>query len=126
MRKAAENGHANVCLELAESMYADLPHAREAGHVGEAAGASTSVGDAEGHDVPPDVLSSVIYWLCKGGMTEQHDVEEELDGYRIRALEGAVFCCNDGCEVVGHLKDFQVCPQCKVFRYCGAACQKED
>ena len=31
-----------------------------------------------------------------------------------------------GCEVVGHLKDFKVCPQCKTARYCGDACQKQD
>ena len=42
------------------------------------------------------------------------------------ALQGAKHCFNDGCEVVGHLKEFKVCPQCKTARYCGAACQKED
>ena len=42
------------------------------------------------------------------------------------ALVGAKYCQNDGCTVVGHLKDFKVCPQCKIARYCGAACQKQD
>jgi len=46
--------------------------------------------------------------------------------FRSFALEGAKYCCNDGCEVVGQLKDFKVCPQCKTARYCGDACQKED
>jgi hypothetical protein len=30
------------------------------------------------------------------------------------------------CEVVGHLKEFKVCPRCKTARYCGDACQKQD
>jgi len=39
----------------------------------------------------------------------------------------AVACSNcEGCEVVGQLKDFKFCPQCKAARYCGAACQKQD
>jgi hypothetical protein len=28
--------------------------------------------------------------------------------------------------VIGHLKEFKVCPQCKTARYCGDACQKLD
>jgi len=42
------------------------------------------------------------------------------------ALEGGRYCRNDGCEVVAHLKNLKVCPQCKTARYCGDACQKED
>jgi len=42
------------------------------------------------------------------------------------ALEGGMHCFNDDCEVVGHLQDFKVCPQCKTARYCGDACQKQD
>jgi len=36
-------------------------------------------------------------------------------------------CEVDECKplVVGQLKDFKVCPQCKTARYCGVACQKE-
>ncbi len=41
-------------------------------------------------------------------------------------VEGAPYCCNDGCEVVGHQKDFKVCPRCKIARYCSDACQKQD
>jgi hypothetical protein len=37
-----------------------------------------------------------------------------------------MYCQNEACEVVGRLKDFKVCPQCKTARYCGDACQKED
>jgi hypothetical protein len=39
-------------------MYWDLPYACEVGHVGEAAGDANSAGVTEGHDVPPDVLTS--------------------------------------------------------------------
>ena len=53
-------------------------------------------------------------------------IADDLDVLRRRALEGSKYCCNDGCEVVGQPKDFKVCAQCKVFRYCGAACQKQD
>jgi hypothetical protein len=33
---------------------------------------------------------------------------------------------NDGCQVVGLLQEFKVCPQCKSARYWGDACQKQD
>jgi len=122
LRKAAENGHSHACGVLASDMYADLPNAREVGHVEEAAGAATSAGVMEGHDVPPDVLTSVVHWLRKGG----HNPIDKLHGVRREALSGAKYCRNDGCEVVGLRKDFKVCPQCKAARYCGDACQKED
>jgi len=77
----------------AAHMYLDLPYAREVGHVGRAAGDANSAGVTEGDDVPPDVLTGVVHWLRKGG----------LDPI-------------DGCEVVGHLKDFKVCPRCKDAR----------
>jgi hypothetical protein len=85
--------------------------------VGEAGGVATPVGVMEGHDVAPDVLSGVVHWLRKGCTTGQYDPLEELDGFRIRALEGSNYCHNNGCEVVGRLKDFKVCPQCKAARY---------
>jgi TPR repeat protein len=122
MRKAAENGSAELCLQLADRMYGGWPYAREVGQVGEAAGVDGSAGVMEGHDVLPDVLTGVVHWLRKGG----HDPVHKLDGFRTEALEGAPHCRNEGCEVVGHLKDFKFCPQCKTARYCGAACQKED
>jgi len=121
-RKAAENADADECLRLAAHMYGDLPYAREVGHVGEAAGVATSAGVMEGHDVPPDVMIGVIHWLRKGG----HNTVDELDEFRRRSLEGAKYCHNDGCEVVGLLKNFKVCPQCKTARYCSDACQKQD
>jgi hypothetical protein len=101
----------------------DEPYAREVGHVMEAAGVAMPDGVMEGHDVPPDVLTSVVHWLQKGG---HNPVDTPLEMFRRFALEGAPYCCNDGCEVVGFLKDFKVCPQCKTHRYCGAACQKQD
>jgi hypothetical protein len=102
-------------------MYGDEPYAREVGHVEEAAGVATSAGVMEGHDVPPDVLTSVVHWLRKGG----HNPVDKLNLLRRMALEGAKYCYNDGCEIVGHLKDFKVCRQCKVARYCGAACRSQ-
>jgi TPR repeat protein len=66
LRKAAENGLSMACVRLATRMYADLPYAREVGHVGEAAGAATPAGVMEGHDVPPDVLTGVVL-VAQGG-----------------------------------------------------------
>ena len=107
---------------LASDMYRDQPYAREVGHVVEAAGVATSAGVTEGHDVPLDVMIGVLHWLQKGG----HNTVDKLVYFRRSALEGAKYCHNDGCEVVGHLKEFKVCPQCKTARYCGDACQKLD
>jgi TPR repeat protein len=121
-RKAAENGDTDSCLQIAARMYLDMPYAREVGHVVEAAGVASSAGIMEGHDVPSDVLTSVVYWLRTGGINPV----EKLDAYRRVALEGYNYCENVGCEVVGHLKDFKVCPQCKTARYCGDACQAHD
>jgi len=122
MRKAAENGQAGSCLALACRMYGDEPYAREVGSVGDAVGVATSAGVMEGHDVPPDVLISVIYWMQRAG----DNPSDKLEKCRSAAQEGGMYCRNDGCDVVGFLKDFKVCPQCKTARYCGAACQKED
>jgi hypothetical protein len=95
----------------------------------------------EGHDVPPDVLADVVHWLQKSCVDEQSYVSDpspganptiqeriifSLDMPRSTARDGAPFCRNDGCQVVGQLKDFRVCPQCKSARYCGKACQTED
>jgi len=125
-RKAAENGQADACLSLTQNMYLGRPYAREVGHVGEAAGVATPAGVMEGHDVPPEILTNVVHWLRKGCVTGKHTLSDELNFYRRRAREGGEYCRNDGCKVVGHLKDFKVCPQCKTARYCGAACQKAD
>jgi TPR repeat protein len=122
MRKAAENGHAASCLKLAGNVYQNIPYAREVGHVVEAAGLASSAGVAEGHDVPPEVLAGVFYWLRKGG----HNPSLMLHDFRREALEGARYCQNETREVVGHLKDLKVCPQCKSARYCGNVCQKQD
>jgi len=69
-RKAAETGEfekADSCLRVASMMYMNQPYAREVGHVGdEAAGVAMSAGIMEGHNVPPDVLTGVVYWLQKG------------------------------------------------------------
>jgi len=126
LRKAAENGLAESCLAIANVMYADQPYAREVARVEEASEVATSAWTTQGHDVPPDVLTSVVYWLRKGGVTEQCEIFQELHQMRWEVLEGARWCCNDTCEVVDHLKNFKVCPQCKTARYCGDACQKQD
>jgi len=119
-------------------MYIDRPHAREAGHVAEAAGVATPAGVMEAlrvtealggrHDVPPDVLTSVVHWLWKSGKgcATERTPFDELEQFRRDARDGAKYCHNDGCEVVGHLKDFKLCPQCRRNRYCGDACQKVD
>ena len=52
MRKAAENGYAHACLQLACRMYGDQPYAREVGRVLEAAGVATSDGEAAGVAMP--------------------------------------------------------------------------
>ena len=108
MRKAAENGNADMCVHVAQWMYADMPYAREVGHVEEATGIAASVGVMEGHDVPPEVMTDVVHWLRKAG---HPDPAELLDALRRKALKGGKYCRNEGCEVVGHLKDFKVCPQ---------------
>jgi hypothetical protein len=122
LRKAAEYGRTESCLQLASRMYGDWPYAREVGHVGEAAAVAEAAWGMEGHDVPPDVLSDVVQWLRKGG----HNLDGTLDWFRRLAQDGAKNCFNDRCEVVGLMKDFKVCPQCKTARYCGDACQKQD
>jgi len=121
-RKAAENGLAQSCLQLAIRMYGDIPYAREVGHVREATGVAASAEFMEGHDVPLDVMAGVVHWLRKGG----HDPVVLLESFRQMARDGAPYCCNEGCEVMGHPKDFKVCPQCKIERYCSDACQKQD
>jgi hypothetical protein len=103
-------------------MYLDLPYAHRVGHVTEAAGEAMSAGVMEGHNVPRDVLTSVVHWLRRGRLNPV----TELDRFRRDALDGAKYCRNDGCEVIGLRKDFKVCPQCKTARYCGDACQKQD
>jgi hypothetical protein len=121
-RKAAENGYADACMFLAQYMYEDRPSARQVGHVVEAAGVATAAGITEEHGVPPYVLSDVVHWLQKGG----HDPIVTPYYFRRLALEGGTYCVNVGCKVVGLLKEFRVCPQCKTARYCGDACQKAD
>ncbi len=126
-RKAADLGVVVSCVELARDMYEDSPHARVIGHVEvEATGVAMSAADMEGHDVPPEVLKSVVYWLQKGCVTWGPTPLDLLEEFRRTAVEGGAYCVNDGCEVVGHRKDFKVCPQCKTARYCSDACQKQD
>jgi len=54
-----------------------------------------------------------------------HDPIDALDVSRRTSLEVGAYCFNDGCNVVGHLKDFKVCPQSKTAWYCGAANQRQ-
>ena len=78
--------------------------------VEEAAGVAASSGAIEGHDVPPDVLASVVYWLWMGGLNPA-EKNEKLAGYRTMALVGSDYCCNETCEVVGrglHSSTFQL------------------
>jgi hypothetical protein len=123
LRKAAENGDANSCEAIARLLYQDQPYAREVGHVESAAGVHTTAGGIDGHDIPPNVRTGVVFWLRKG----RRDLPEYLDTFRRIALNGSQYCYNyEGCTVVGHLQEFKVCPQCKTARYCSDACQKQD
>ena len=123
LRKAAEGGYAAACSKLARALYGNFPHAREIGLVAEAPYVvATPGGGMEGHDVPQDVLNSVVHWLRRG----LHDPFAALYVLRKNALEGAAYCRNEGCELVGQFQDFKRCPLCKTARYCGDACQKED
>jgi len=110
LREAANAGNAHTCAILASTVYHDQPYARVVGRVVEAAEVAMMDGVVEGHDVPPDVLNSVVHWLRKGG----YDSAAMLDNLRREALEGGQYCVNEGCEFVGHQKDFKVCPQCKI------------
>jgi len=115
LRKAAENSLVEACVQLGSFMYKAKPYAREVGQVREPARVATPAGFMEGHDVPPDVMTGVVHWYRKGGSLDPSDLLDEL---RRRMLEGDKYCHNEGCEVVGHLKEFKVCPQCKSARYC--------
>ena len=94
--------------------------------VGEGTGVAALAGVTEGHDLIPDVLTSVVHWLRRGGDDEIVKLNERLNDFRITTLEGGAHCRNETCEVVGLLHEFKVCPQCKTTRYCGDACQKQD
>ena len=74
MRKAADNGQTDACWKLAQLMYLDQPYAREIGQVGENAGVASTAGVVEGHDIPPEVLTSVAHWLRKWCVTGQHNL----------------------------------------------------
>jgi hypothetical protein len=76
-------------------------------------------------DVPLDALAGIVHWLQKEGNKPGTQLLK-LDMLRKIARDGGPYCRNEGCEVLGHRKDFKVCPQCKNARYCGAACQKAD
>jgi len=56
-------------------MYLDQPYAREVGHVGGGTGVATTAGGIDGHDIPPDVQTGVVFWLRKG----QCNLPELLD-----------------------------------------------
>ena len=58
LRKAADAGHPQACLKLADRMYGDRPYARGLGHVVDAA--TPPARFMGGHDVPRDVLTSVV------------------------------------------------------------------
>jgi len=77
---------------------------------------STSAFKFNSRRYTPDVLAGVVHWLQKMGMG-QNNIGAKLDALRKEAVEGAQYCFNEGCEVMGHLKDFKVCPQCKTHRY---------
>jgi TPR repeat protein len=91
-RTAAETGHAEACYGLAARMYGDQPYAREVGHVGEAAGVAGTAGVVEGHDLPPDVLTSVEFG-CRRGDIIQSTCSA---GYAEKCWRGACIAATTG------------------------------
>jgi TPR repeat protein len=67
LRRATELGHVKTCMRLTNGIYEDEPYAREVGRVEDPAVVATLAGGMEGHDVPPDVLTSVVHWLQSVG-----------------------------------------------------------
>ena len=61
--------------------------------MGEAAGVAASAGITEGHDVPTDVLTGVLFGCGRGGMIQSTDstasVQKRLSGISIAATTGA-------------------------------------
>jgi len=122
LRKSAENGHTDACFSLPARMRrpALRPRGwacrgcRQGGRVG------WDLGGARRFPGCPDQRSTLV-GFGRGGIIQS----TYFDVFRRTALEGNAYCFNDGCEFVGRLQKFKVCPQCKSARYCGSACQKQ-
>ena len=65
----------------------------------EAPGVATSAGVWKGHDVPPDVLTDVVFWLQKACYTGQGNASIELEACRTRALEGPSIAATMGAKL---------------------------
>ena len=81
-------------MDECKPLYHGYPHARDIGHVEEAAGAATSDGITGVHDVPTDVLADVLFWLRKGAVPSTH-LDHCLNKLRHTALEGGKYCHNE-------------------------------
>ena len=131
-RCAAESAHPAACLQLAARMYTDTPYARIVGFVEDTTEVPLPHGFDIFHIVPPDfdlppaVLIDVVYWLQKGHCYHNDsELFHLLFEFRRAIEEGMPYCDNEGCKVVGNLKEFKVCPQCKTVRFCSKKCFEE-
>lgn len=127
-RKAAEIGNNACCFQLATRMYRDSPYARTVGLVEDTTCISIPSEFRKKYsiptDFPQDILTSVVYWLRKGGSCEERH-EGDFQFFRTIVTEGLAYCDNEGCEVVRLLQTFKVCPQCKTARFCCKECFEE-
>jgi TPR repeat protein len=149
-RNAADAGSVAAANWLAMAMYLDLPYARRLGKV--IALEPSQALRAKHGALPKRVLASVIWWLqpqepivrtVSPSIPRMEETDERtrllsidpdatllissaLDMLYENAHAGTRFCHNIGCGVIGPLKAFKVCPQCKTARYCGPECQKHD
>ena len=122
LRKAAETGHLGACIMLASNIYLDRAYARD---VGEIADPSNANEDYLGYYIQLHHLRKVLYWLRKG-VCDEGFVRMFVNAFDSELADGSSYCMNRGCEVVRHLKHFQVCGACKMHRYCSKACQAAD
>jgi len=146
LRKAAENGKASACTTLARAMYINQPYARTVGLIEDVLAktmCSTDVhtttmanilwGDIEHslgdpNKTPTDgfVYASIVEWFKRAELAGAGlGTTAFLEMSQIASV-GDRYCCNVGCEVVGHRQDFKICPKCKFYRCSGSACQKAD
>jgi hypothetical protein len=101
MLKAAENGDKTSQWTIARAIHIDQPYARQ---------------------------TCLHAWTVKGPNWFT-PVEMERVQLLLKTIDergGDYYCCNESCNVVCCRKDLKVCPQCKLYRYCGAECQGVD
>jgi TPR repeat protein len=139
-RKAADAGVYKACCHLAFGMYLGSKYFRTIGLIDlpspggsswvfiklfEVASALAELYIKDGHDIPKDVMTSILLWLHRGEV-KNDSVSQTLNAFKEASTVGSEFCYNDNCTVKGLLKQFKVCPNCRTAHYCSRACQKDD